>query len=58
MRNDDVIPFKISKNSKQVSCGQYWCVLVDLAYLKESVEDAFLVVSFTQKKRHFQPSVK
>ena len=32
--------------------------LVDLVYLKESVEIAFLVVSFTQKERHFQPSVK
>ena len=32
--------------------------LVDLAYLKEPVVNAFQVVSFTRKKRHFQPIVK
>ena len=32
--------------------------LVDLAYLKQPVVNAFQVVSFTRKKRHFQPSVK
>ena len=32
--------------------------LVDLAYLKEPVVNAFQVVLFTQKKGHFQPSVK
>ena len=42
----------------QVNYGLFWRFLVDLAYFKESVENAFLVVSFTQKKRHFQPSVK
>ena len=42
----------------QVSYGLYWRFLLDLAYLKESVEIAFLVISFTQKKRHFQPRVK
>ena len=44
----------------QMSYGLYWgfLLVVDLAYLKESVENAFLVVSFTWKKRHFQPSVK
>ena len=31
---------------------------VDLAYLKESIENTFLVVSFTQKKRYFQSGVK
>ena len=39
----------------QVSYRLYWGFLVDLADLKESVENAFIVVSFTQKKRHFQP---
>ena len=33
-------------------------LLVDLAYLKEPVVNAFQVVSFARKKRHFQPSVK
>ena len=33
-------------------------VLVDFAHLKESIENAFLVISFTRKRRHFQPSVK
>ena len=33
----------------QVSYGLYWRFFVDLAYLKESVENAFLVVSFTHK---------
>ena len=42
----------------QVSYGRYWRFLVDLAYLKGSVEYVFLVVSFTWKKPHFQPSVK
>ena len=37
----------------------YTGVLVDLAYLKEWIENRFLVVSFTRKKiRHFQRSVK
>ena len=54
MRNDDVTHFqKIEKNSMQVSYGLCWRYLVDLANLKESVENAFLVVSFTRKKRHF-----
>ena len=34
----------------QVSYVLYWRFLIDLAYLKESIENAFLVVSFTQKK--------
>ena len=38
--------------------GLYWRFLVDLAYFKESVENAFVVVSFTRKKRQFQPDVK
>ena len=38
----------------QMSYGLYWRLLVDLDYLKESVENTFLVVSFTRKKRHFQ----
>ena len=38
--------------------GTYWSFLEDLAYLKEPVEHAFLVISFTQKERHYQPSVK
>ena len=42
----------------QVSYGLYWRFLVALAYLKESVEHEFLVISFMQKKRHLQPSVK
>ena len=41
----------------QMSYGLYWRLFVDLAYLKEPVEHAFLVVSFTPEKRHFQPSV-
>ena len=32
-----------------MSYGLYWRILVDLAYLKEPVENAFLVVSFTRK---------
>ena len=40
-----------------MSYGLNWHFLVDLAYLQELVKNAFLVVSFTQKKRHFQPSV-
>ena len=42
----------------QMSYGLYMCFLVDLAYFKESLENAFLEVSFTRRKRHFQPSVK
>ena len=42
----------------KLSYGLYWRFLIDLAYLKESVENAFIVVSFTRKKSHFQPSVK
>ena len=41
-----------------MSYGLYWRFLVNLAYLKEQEENAFLVFSFTQKKRHFQPSLK
>ena len=33
--------------------GLYRRFLVDLAYLKEPVVNAFHVVSFTRKKRHF-----
>ena len=33
-------------------------LLVDLTYLKEPAVNAFQVVSFTRKIRHFQPSVK
>ena len=57
MRNDDVTPFKKSGkiNSMQMSYGVYRRFLLDLAFLKELVENAFLVVSFTRKKRHFQP---
>ena len=42
----------------QMSDGLYWRFLEDLAYLKEPVEHAFLVVSFTPKKRHFQTKRK
>ena len=42
----------------QMSYGLYWRFLVDLAYLKEPVVNAYQVVSFTRKKRRFQPSVK
>ena len=45
------------KNSMQVRYGLY-CFFVDLAYLKESVENAVFVASFTQKKRNFQPRRK
>ena len=41
----------------QVSYGVYWRLLIDLAYLKEELENTVLVVSFTREKRHFQPSV-
>ena len=41
----------------QMSHGLYRRFLVDLAYLKEPVENAFQVISFTRKQRHFQPSV-
>ena len=42
----------------QMSYGLYRRFLVDLAYFKEPVVNAFQVVSFTRKKRHLQPSVK
>ena len=42
----------------QMSYGLNRRFLVDLAYLKEPEVNAFQVVSFTRKKRHFQPSVK
>ena len=42
----------------QMSYGLYRRFVVDLAYLKEQVVNAFQVVSFTRKKRHFEPSVK
>ena len=42
----------------QMSYGLYWRILVDLADKTESVENAFLVVLFKRKKRHFQQSVK
>ena len=42
----------------QMSYGLYRRFLVDLACLKEPAVNAFQVVSFTRKKRHFQPSVK
>ena len=59
MRNDDVTPFqKIGKNSMQMSYGLYTRFLVDLAYLKEAVVNAFQLVSFMRKKRNFQPSIK
>ena len=41
-----------------MSYGLYTRFLVDLAYLKETVVNAFQLVSFMRKKRHFQPSVK
>ena len=40
----------------QVSFGL--CFLEDLVYLKESKENAFLMVSFTRKKRHFATNGK
>ena len=43
---------KNRKSSMQMSYDLYWSSLVDLAYFKESVENAFLVVSSTRKKRH------
>ena len=42
----------------QMGYGLYRRFLVDFAYLKEPVVNAFQVVSFTRKKHHFQPSVK
>ena len=42
----------------QMSNGLYRRFVEDLAYLKQPVVNAFQVVSFTRKKRHFQPSVK
>ena len=51
----------LSKNREKQHADELWsiqAVLVDLAYLKEPVVNAFQVVSFTRKKRHFQPSVK
>ena len=41
----------------QMSNGICRRFLVELAYLKEPVVNAFEVVSLTRKKRHFQPSV-
>ena len=62
MRNDYVTSSKkkkIAKNSMQMRNGLYWrCFFFKNIWLIEPVENAFLVVSFTQKKRHFQPSVK
>ena len=47
MRDHDVTPLKqIGKNSMQMSFGLFWLLVVDLADLKESVENAFLVDSF------------
>ena len=42
----------------QMSYSQYRRFLADFAYLKEPVVNAFQVVAFTRKKRHFQSSVK
>ena len=42
----------------QMSYGLHKRFLVDLAYLKEPVVNSFQVVSFMQKKRHFQPNLK
>ena len=42
----------------KMSYGLYMRFIVDLAYLKELVVNAFQVVSFTRNKRHLQPSVK
>ena len=42
----------------QMSYGLYWRFLEDLAYLKEPVEHAFLVVSSTQKKTSFSTKRK
>ena len=46
------------KNGMQMSYGLYMRFWVDLAYLKVPVVNAFQVVSFTRKERHFQPNVK
>ena len=45
-----------SKNREKQDANELWSIqalLVDLAYLKEPVVNAFQVVSFTRKKRHF-----
>ena len=42
----------------QMRYGLYCRFSVDFAYLKQPVENAFLVVSFMRKKRHILPSVK
>ena len=50
----------LSKYRKQ-HASEFWFilrVLVDMAYFEESVENAFIVVSVTRKKRHFQPNLK
>ena len=49
---------EIREKSMQMSYCLFRRFFVDLAYLKEPVVNAFQVVSFTRKKRHFQPSVK
>ena len=46
----------LSKNRKKQQASELWSImalLVNLAYLKESVENSFLVVSFTQKETSF-----
>ena len=49
---------KNRENSIQMIDGKCRRFLVDEAYLKEPVVNAFQVVSFMRKKRHFQPRVK
>ena len=59
-RNKDVTTLKKKsrKTARKWVMVSYRRFLVDLAYLKDPVVNAYQVVSSTQKKRHFQPSVK
>ena len=59
MRKEDATHSR--KSGKKLHANELWFIpvlLVDLDYLKESVENAFLVVNFTRQKRHSQPYVK
>ena len=56
VRNDDVTPFQKLKKKHASELWSIMALLVDLAYFKELVENAYLVVSLTQKKCHFHQS--
>ena len=62
LRNNHVTPsiksVSVVKSNVQVGYDLIWRYLVYFDYSNESIENAFLVVPFTGKKRHFQSRVK